>query len=50
MFQKLVRRALGKGQQESVFMAKALDDRLDPARVSDPACWYFTGIFSEGRV
>ena len=50
MFRKLVRRALGGGQQESVFIAKALNDRLDPAKVSDPACWYFTGIFSEGRV
>lgn len=49
MFRKLVRRALGKGQQESLFMARALDDKLNPAKVSDPACWYFTNLFMEGR-
>jgi len=49
MLWSLVRGLLGRKQKDAVILAKALDDRLDQARVSDPACWYVTDIFSEGR-
>ena len=48
MVPRVWRRVIGKKQQESLLMAKALDDKLDPARVADPACWYFTDILTEG--
>lgn len=32
----------------SLLMVKSLDNSLDPAKVSDPACWYFTDILTEG--
>jgi len=48
MLQGVGRRVIGKKQQESLLMAKALDDKLDPAKVADPACWYFTNILTEG--
>ena len=48
MLQRVRRRVIGKKQQESLLMAKALDGKLDPAKVSDPACWYFTDILTEG--
>ena len=48
MVQRIGMRVIGKKRQESVLMAKALDDKLDPAKVADPACWYFTDILTEG--
>jgi hypothetical protein len=52
MLQRIGGRVIGKRQQESLLvarlMAKALDDNLDPAKVADPACWYFTDILTEG--
>ena len=48
MVPRVWRRVIGKKQQESLLMAKALDDKLDPAKVADPACWYFTDILTEG--
>lgn len=48
MLQRVVRRVIGKKQQESLLMAKALHDNLDSSKVSDPACWYFTDILTEG--
>jgi hypothetical protein len=48
MLQRIGGRVIGKRHQESVLMAKALDDKLDPAKVADPACWYFTDILTEG--
>jgi hypothetical protein len=48
MLQRIGGRVIGKRHQESVLMAKALDDKLDPAKVADPACWYFTDVLNEG--
>jgi len=48
MLQKVGRWVTGKKQQESLLMAKALDDKLGVAKVADPACWYFTDILTEG--
>ena len=33
----------------SVLMANVLDEKLDAAKVYEPANWYFTDILSEGR-
>jgi len=48
ILQRIGRRVIGRERQESVLMAKALDDKLAPAKVADPACWYYTDILTEG--
>jgi len=45
---KLMQMVLGKKEPEILLMAKALDDSLDPSKVSNPACWYFTDMLMEG--
>jgi len=48
MLRKIVKKSFGIKQQESLLLAKVLDNNLDAARVSDSACWYFTSILTEG--
>jgi hypothetical protein len=48
MLRKLLPRFFIKDNQESMLMAKALDDRLDTSVLCNPACWYFTELLMEG--
>ena len=43
----IIKRVLLK-KEASQLMTKALSNDLDPLKVSNPACWYFTDIFFEG--
>jgi len=48
ILRKVIRKTIGTKQQESLLMAKVVDTTLDAARVSNPACWYFTDLLMEG--
>lgn len=48
MLKKVMRKTTSKEYKGSLLMVKALDDKLDPTKVSNPAYWYFTNIVTEG--
>jgi hypothetical protein len=45
---KLVPKPFVEKAQEPMLLTKALDESLDPSKVSNPACWYFTDLLMEG--
>lgn len=45
---KLVPNFFIKKSQKAMLMAKALDESLDLSKVTNPACWYFTDLLTEG--